>query len=381
MIKRLLLAFSFILSVSAQAQTTIVDSVMAGGIYRTYRLYVPAAYTGTSARPLVFNLHGYTSNSLAQQQYTIFEPIADTANFLMVLPQGTKDASNYTFWNAGMSASLVNDIAFLNALIDSLDLTYNIDLNAVYSCGMSNGGFMSHTLACESSNRFTAIASVTGNIFTTQYGSNCHPTRPVPVMQISGTADGTVPYNGGPGVMPVDSVVKYWVTKNICNPTAAFSNVPNINTGDGSTAERYVYSGGLSGSSVELYKVIGGGHTWPGSPYIIGVTNQDFSASKEIWRFFRQYRLNLLTSTAEIEKENLNLMLYPNPAQDVLHITFDKENQVSYSIEITDVLGKVIISEILESESATISNLHSGIYFIALKKNGVEIFKQKFVKE
>src|ERR1700752_2507296 len=274
MIKRLLIAFSILLSAFAQAQITVVDSIISGGIYRTYRLYVPAAYTGISARPLVFNLHGYTSNSLAQQQYTIFEPIADTANFLMVLPQGTKDGSNQTFWNAGMSTSIVNDIAFLNALIDSLDLTYNIDLNAIYSCGMSNGGFMSHTLACESSNRFTAIASVTGSIFTTQYGSNCHPTRPVPVMQISGTADGTVSYNGSTGVMPVDSVVKYWVTKNVCNPVASFSNVPNINTGDGCTAEHYKYSGGLSGSSVELYKIIGGGHTWPGSPSIIGVTNQ-----------------------------------------------------------------------------------------------------------
>lgn len=381
MIKRLSLAFFITLVTFLQAQTTIVDSIFMGGIYRTYRLYVPAIYTGTTARPLVFNLHGYTSNALAQQQYTLFEPIADTANFLMVLPQGTKDGSNQTFWNAGMSASLVNDKAFLSALIDSLDLTYNIDLNAVYSCGMSNGGFMSHTLACELGNRFTAVASVTGNIFTTQYGSNCHPTRPVPVMQISGTADGTVPYNGSAGVMPVDSVVKYWVTKNMCNPVASFSNVPNTNTGDGCTAEHYKYSGGLSGSSVELYKIIGGGHTWPGSPFVIGVTNQDFSASKEIWRFFRQYKLSLLTSVIESEKENLNLSLYPNPAKDVLKISFERENDVVYSVDIIDVLGKEVVSENIEAESITISNLHSGIYFITLKKSGVEIARQKFMKE
>jgi polyhydroxybutyrate depolymerase len=61
---------------------------------------------------------------------------------------------------------------------------------------MSNGGYMSHTLACELSNRITAIASVTGSIFNTQYGSNCHPMRPVPVMQIHGTNDPTVPYIG-----------------------------------------------------------------------------------------------------------------------------------------------------------------------------------------
>jgi len=83
----------------------------------------------------------------------------------MVYPNGTKDGSNQPFWNAGISSGLVNDIAFLSALIDSLDLTYNINLNRVYSTGMSNGGFMSHTLACELSNRITAIASVTGSVF------------------------------------------------------------------------------------------------------------------------------------------------------------------------------------------------------------------------
>lgn len=367
--------------VPVKAQTTVVDSIKSGGIYRTYRLYIPAIYNGSTARPLVFNLHGYTSNAAAQQQYTIFEPIADTANFLMVFPQGTKDGSNQPFWNAGMSASLVNDIAFLNALIDSLDLTYNIDLNAVYSCGMSNGGFMSHTLACESSNRFTAIASVTGSIFTTQYGSNCHPTRPVPVMQISGTADATVPYNGASGMMPIDSVVKYWVTKNNCNPTAAFNNVPNTNTSDGCMAEHYVYSGGNLGSSVELYKVIGGGHTWPGSPFVIGTTNQDFYASKEIWRFFRQYRLNVLTNEVETEKENLNVSLYPNPAKDILTISFDKEDYALYSVEIADVLGKTILSKNDGFESIHVSFLHSGIYFITLKKSGTVIAKQKFVKD
>ncbi len=380
--KKHLLIFCLFLSLfSLQAQTTVVDSIYTGGIYRTYRLYVPAIYTGATARPLVFNLHGYTSNALAQQQYSVFGPIADTANFLMVFPQGTKDGSNQPFWNAGMSSSLVNDIGFLNALIDSLDLNYNIDLNAVYSCGMSNGGFMSHTLACELSNRITAIASVTGSIFSTQYGANCHPTRPVPVMQISGTADGTVPYAGGSGMMHIDTVVKYWVKKNNCNPTAAFSNVPNINTGDGCTAEHYVYTGGNLGSSVELYKIIGGGHTWPGSPYIVGTTNQDFSASKEIWRFFRQYKLNTLTSVKEVDQQNLDLQLYPNPAKDVLTINFNKEENTFYSVEVIDVLGKSIVSKSLENNSLTIEQLNSGFYFISLKKNGLEMAKQKFVKE
>ncbi|MBC7693957.1 MAG: T9SS type A sorting domain-containing protein [Burkholderiales bacterium] len=379
---KIILGFCFAFTISIYtAQNTIVDSIYVGGIYRTYRLYVPTIYTGATARPLILNLHGYTSNALQQQQYSNFKPIADTANFLMVYPQGTKDGSNQPYWNAGFSSTQVNDIAFLSALIDSLDLSYNINLNRVYSTGMSNGGFMSHTLACELSNRITAIASVTGGIFTTQYGSNCHPTRPVPVMQIHGTSDNTVPYAGNmsQGMMPIDSVVKYWVKKNNCNPTPTFSNVPNTNTADGCTAEHYKYSGGNLGSTVELYKIIGGGHTWPGFPFGGVGTNMDINASKEIWRFFSKYNLASLTSVDENETFSKSLTLYPNPANSILN--FKSENESNFSIEITDILGKIVLSELNITHSVSIASFTTGIYFVSVKTDRGAVAKLKFIKE
>lgn len=382
--KKHLLSILFISTlIISQAQTTIIDSIFSGGIYRTYRLYKPAIYTGTTARPLILNLHGYTSTANSQQLYSNFMPIADTANFLMVFPQGTKDGSNQPYWNAGLSPTLVNDIAFLNALIDSLDLTYNINLNRVYSTGMSNGGFMSHTLACELSNRITAIASVTGSIFTTQYGTNCHPTRPVPVMQISGTSDGTVPFAGNmsQGMMPIDSVVKYWVIKNNCNQTAIFSNVPNTSTSDGCTAEHYVYNNGNSGSTVELYKIISGGHTWPGFPFGGVGTNLDINASKEIWRFFNKYTLSTLTGVNENAAVTKSLSVYPNPANSVLNFSLDKTFNSFVTIEITNILGKVILSEITKNTSISLENINTGIYFISVKTENGEIAKTKFIKE
>ncbi len=378
--KKTLLALFFISSLfSIKAQTTVIDSIFVGGIYRNYRLYVPALYNGTSARPLIINLHGYTSNANAQQLYSNFMPIADTANFLMVYPNGTKDGSNQPFWNAGISSSLVNDIAFLNALIDSLDLTYNINLNRVYSTGMSNGGYMSHTLACELSNRITAIASVTGSIFTTQYGSNCHPTRPVPVMQIHGTSDPTVPYAGNSGSMPIDTVVKYWVKKNNCNPVATFSNVPNTSTTDGCTAEHYKYLNGTSGSSVEFYKIIGGLHTWPGFPFGGSGTNMDMNASKEIWRFFSQYTLSALTAVNESEQLKNTLKVYPNPANSVLNLNLEGESTVY--VMISDVLGKVVLAETTQTNEVSVDNLKSGIYFITVKTESGAEAKLKFIKE
>ncbi|MDQ3046409.1 MAG: prolyl oligopeptidase family serine peptidase, partial [Bacteroidota bacterium] len=295
--QKLLFALLFLNMFAATAQTTVIDSIYTGGMYRSYRIYVPASYTGSTVWPLIFNLHGYTSTASAQQSYSNFMPIADTANFLMVFPQGTS-LMGQPYWNAGLYTTGVDDIQFLSELIDSLSLDYMIDQNRVYSCGMSNGGYMSQTLACALSSRIAAIASVTGSIFTGQYAT-CAPGRPVPVMQISGNADGTVPYNGSSTSLHIDTVVKYWVENNNCNPTAAFTPVPNTSTTDGCTAEHYVYSGGVMGSSVELYKIIGGGHTWPGSPFVIGTTNQDFKASDKIWLFFRKYTLNQFVGMSE----------------------------------------------------------------------------------
>ena len=362
------------------AQVTVVDSIFSGGMYRNYRIYIPAIYTGATARPLIINMHGYTSNALQQQFYSNFEPIADTANFLMVYPNGTFSGGSQ-FWNAGISSVGVNDISFLSNLIDSLKAQYNIDLNRVYATGMSNGGFMSHTLACELSNRITAIASVTGSIFITQYGTNCHPTRPVPVMQIHGTADGTVPYIGNSTMEPIDSVVNYWVKKNNCSLIPTTSAVPNISLTDGCTADHFVYFGGTLGSTVEHYRVNGGAHTWPGAPFSIGVTNQDFSASKEIWRFFRPFKLNSLTSINEVDQQNLNFSLFPNPTTNLLQFKYDGYNQQLVNIEIVDIYGKIVLSENHNSNNIQVGQLNTGLYFITITENGKRIAKQKFVKD
>lgn len=377
--KQLLIIFTFF-GFFASAQLTVVDSIYSGGMYRNYRIYIPAIYTGATARPLIINMHGYTSNALQQQFYSNFEPIADTANFLMVYPNGTFSGGSQ-FWNAGISSVGVNDISFLSNLIDSLKAQYNIDLNRVYSTGMSNGGFMSHTLACELSNKITAIASVTGSIFITQYGTNCHPTRPVPVMQIHGTADGTVPYLGNSTMAPIDSVVKYWVKKNNCSLIPSTTAVPNINLTDGCTADHFVYSGGTLGSTVEHYRVNSGAHTWPGAPFSIGVTNQDFSASKEIWRFFRPFKLNSLTSINEVDQQNLNFSLYPNPTNNLLQFKYDGYNQQLLSVEIIDICGKIVLNKNYNSNVIDVNHLNAGLYFITITENGKRIAKQKFVKD
>jgi polyhydroxybutyrate depolymerase len=190
--------FCSFLHLSADAQQTINASITNGGIQRDYILYVPANYTGTSGVPLLFNFHGFTSNATQQMFYGDFRSIADTAGFIIVHPEGTLDNNGITHFNVGWGASTVDDVAFSSALIDSISAQYNIDQDRVYSTGMSNGGFMSFKLACELSDRIAGIASVTGSILPLTL-SNCNALHSTPIMQIHGTTDGTVPYNGGAG--------------------------------------------------------------------------------------------------------------------------------------------------------------------------------------
>lgn len=360
--------------VSAQTGVTVVDSINSSSIYRTYRLYKPLSYTGSQAYPLVINMHGYTSNALQQQYYGNFMPIADTAKFLIVHPQGTKDPSNQPYWNAGISPTGANDLLFISQLIDSLKAIYNIDPNAIYSTGLSNGSFMSNYLACNLSNKIAAIGGVAGTMFTT-FNFTCNPGRPVPVMHIHGTADGTVPYAGNAQEIAVDTLMKLWRIKNNTAAVPTTTAVPNISTTDGCTADRFLWSGGTLGATNELYRVNGGAHTWPGATTIIGVTNQDFSASVEIWRFFRKYKLNMFISGMQENNLSERITIYPNPTSDL--ITVDSSEELTMSL--SDITGKNLIKE-TDQRTISLIGLEQGIYFLTLSSNEKTVTK-KIIKQ
>lgn len=364
------------------AQNTVAGTLVSGGLTREYILYVPAVYTGNTAVPLIFNLHGYGSNNLEQLFYGDFRPIADTANFLMVLPNGTLDGQGKRFWNTFLGNSNVNDVAFIRDLLDTLQANYNIDAHRVYSTGMSNGGFMSYSLACDLNDRITAIASVTGTMIQSKLNA-CNPNRPVPVMEIHGTSDNTVPYNGQAAstFVGIPALMSAWAGFNGCNPDPVITQVPNTNTNDGCTAERQLYTGGDLGSTVEHYRIIGGGHTWPGAAFNVGVTNQDISASREIWRFFQQYRLNQFTSTTQTPFI-AEWSAYPNPVTDYLTLQSNHQQTLKV-VRVYDGMGRMIQSIVPRVDSdirIQTSDWLSGVYMLELKGNG-RVQWLKVVKE
>jgi polyhydroxybutyrate depolymerase len=325
---------------------TINGTIIHNGIVRTYKLYVPAIYSGNVPVPLLLNFHGYTSNSNEQMFYGDFRNIADTANFLVVHPQGTLDNTNTTHFNVGWGGSTVDDVGFTEALIDSLSAAYSVDQNRIYAVGMSNGGFMSFQLACDLSAKIAAVGSVTGSM-TPSTLSDCNASHPMPIIQIHGTTDGTVPYNGSAGwTASITNVLNHWATFNNCSPVPTVVNVPNTNTIDGSTVEKYTYENGDNCSEVVHYKVTNGQHTWPGSIFNFAGTNYDINASVEIWNFLSKYDIFGLISCnpANIDEQFgiVDFQIFPIPCSESIHV--DLKIAESSFYEIYSLYGQLLKS-------------------------------------
>ena len=359
------------------AQQTINGTILHNNLTREYILYVPASYEEGTPAPLVFNFHGYTSNALQQMFYGDFRPIADTAGFVVVHPQGTNDQLGNPHWNVGWGSSTVDDVGFTKALIDSLSEEYTINPERIYSTGMSNGGFFSYKLACELSDKIAAIASVTGSMNTGQNGS-CSPSHPMPVMEVHGTADPTVPYTGNFAFAPIPSVVNFWVDFNDTETTPVVTLIEDTNTSDGSTAEHYLYEDGNNGVDVEHYKILNGGHTWPGTAFGGAGTNQDVNASKEIWRFFSQYDINGLINPTAVHPLSAieNIQVYPNPTTSAITIQSLNEKQITYNF--FDLTGQLIFTGNLFNGfgQLQLNNLSKGLYLLKVENQLIKIVLQ-----
>jgi polyhydroxybutyrate depolymerase len=356
----------------AQAQKTVTGSIMSDNVKRSYRLYIPKSYTGTTNVPLLLNFHGYTSNAVQQEFYGSFKAIADSANFLILLPEGLPIVgTSQGFNNFGAVGSKPDDIAFTSNLIDSISAKYTIDKNRIYSTGMSNGGFMSYDLACFLSHKIAAIGSVTGSMVATHMNV-CQAQHPTPVMQIHGTTDPTVSYDGKGGIIGsvhIDSLVKFWVKFNKCNATPIKTNLPDINIADKCTVEHYLFPNGKNNVSVEFYKVIGGGHTWPGAAIATGAgnTNKDFNASLAVWQFVSKYRLNQLTATKNQVLENPDFNIFPNPSSGFF--TLKNESNLETKLLIYNSIGELLkeVSVFSPTLDFSLENAPKGIYFYQIK--------------
>jgi polyhydroxybutyrate depolymerase len=352
------------------------------GEIRSYIIHVPQGYQGESELPLVINMHGFGSNPVEQLAYTRFNTQADLNNFFVVYPAGieaTIPIGTGNHWNAGFDTG-VDDIGFINKIIDFMWNEYQIDLSRVYATGMSNGGFMSYTLACELSGRIAAVASVTGALTVLQEES-CSGSYAVPVLQFHGTEDEVVPYQGSEFFSSIPDLMNFWAEKHGCPLETVEENLEDDRTTDGSTVTKITFT---SCDDVVLYRINNGGHTWPGGAIdqpLLGNTNRDINASALIWEFFSQYQhpdpapARVITSVDPIATTG---RIFPTIFDSHLVIR-DLEGAEAVMMDET---GKVWKKERIPNDLHTwdVASLASGFYLIRLQRINRPAEVIKFIK-
>jgi polyhydroxybutyrate depolymerase len=247
---------------------------------RPYGFKVPTSYDSKTPTPLVILLHGYSASGAGQESYFQLGAVADEQTFLYATPDGTPDATGRRFWNADDAccdffATGVDDVAYLNAMIDDISSKYTVDPKRIFVVGHSNGAFMSHRLACDLSNRIAAIVALAGAVWND--ASKCNPTSPVSVLDVHGDADLVVSYGGGavaanlvaPGASATQppypseaQTMATWAAKNGCTGTLATDGVVfDLDTLlAGTETSESAYGGCPSGVAVELWTIAGGSH-------------------------------------------------------------------------------------------------------------------------
>ena len=371
MIRALLI---LIILISFKGFTQSLVSYDHNGVQRSYNYYVPSTWNITQQVPLLFVLHGLTQTGSGVMDITGFNDIAEENNFIVCYPNGLNES-----WNANMNItfSSADDKGFLEALTEYFQVNFNTDPSRQYLCGFSTGGFMSHKMVCESSECYAAIATVSGNMSDTVY-SNCLPQGSPSVLHIHGTADAVVPYNGGPSTgVSVDEVMTFWQNHLACSTNPVISPMPNTNLFDLSSPERWVWQN-CGQDELELIRVDGGGHQWPGITTFVGgvgTINMDFYSPDEIWDFLSDKTCQELSTNKLLKKQ---IRISPNPASEILAISAESDIE---NVQILDFNGRKLLklNGIGREQIISLEKLDQGIYILVLTCSD-GIFSTRIIK-
>jgi polyhydroxybutyrate depolymerase len=297
---------------AARPPGTTTVALDAHGLAGIYIQHVPPGFA--RPLPLVVDLHGYSETASIQTAVSNWATFGDTHGLVAVSPQITRTVE---LWNTGLGSS---DLAWFGSLLATVESNECVDLNRVDVDGYSDGAFMTSAVACQFAAQVAAVAPVAG----IQAVRGCHPSRPVPVIAFHGTADPFVSYGGGlgakalalpapngkgtlgqsgaagttteaaPGSSIPDQAEK-WAARNGCRTDASYRAV--------ATKVTLISYPCPADATVELYRITGGGHAWPGSVFcrsiasIIGYTTFAISADDLMWAFFEAHPLHRSVET------------------------------------------------------------------------------------
>lgn len=277
------------------------SAIVVGGQRRTFVVRAPvAAPPRGTKRPLVIMLHGGGGNAANAEQMSGFTALVEREGIIVAYAEGTgRRGTRMLTWNAQHCCGPamerdVDDVRFLDAMLDTLLARYPVDPRRVYVTGMSNGAMMTHQVGIALSHRIAAIAPVVGAIF----GDEPAPANAVPAIIFNGMKDASVPFAGGlsKGIgrrswdgtptLAAAEQGKFWARANGCEAT------PTIETRGTVVHTRYRCP---PGREVELHALTDGGHAWPGGR--AGSRRGDqpptaVNATAVMWAFFKAHARN-----------------------------------------------------------------------------------------
>lgn len=252
----------------------------ADGLSRTYRLFAPLTLDRAVPAPLVLVLAGVGNTGEQMVGVTMFDRLAAQEKFVVAYPEGVNRTwyAGYCCPNGGPPGP--DDVAFIRDVIDDVQATERIDPDRVFAVGFSGGAIMVHRLGCDLADRIAAVGSVAGAMLL----DDCRPSEPVSVIEVHGTADELVPYEGGPTAggatapsPPTEDVMRRWAELNACPGPPATEPEGVVTT--------MTWTGCAEGTSVRLVTIEGAGHTWfaPG----FGPINGAVDTTQVVWDFLR----------------------------------------------------------------------------------------------
>ncbi len=252
-----------------------VELIEHDGDERRYLLHVPPDLRAGASVPLVLVLHGAGGRPEDIAIGSGWNAMADERGMVVAYPEGEDES-----WNAGACCGIAvtddhDDVGFLEALIEHLSGFAQVDPERVIVVGHSNGGMMAYRLACDPDSGLFGAASVAGTNM-----AGCQPARPLSFMEIHGTADRVVPYEGAStseseavGLPPFSPFVVSldWMADALgCDATPDEVTVSKTTTS--------TWTGCDDDVAAQLVTLVGAGHTWPSS--------RSFDATTAIADFF-----------------------------------------------------------------------------------------------
>lgn len=282
---RALVAIAALLGAGAAAAQTLspgdfTRTVHVGGVERSYLVHVPPSYSGSLAVPLLVDIHGWTATAPIQKALSKSDLLADEKGFIVAYPQGLNNQ-----FNAGICCGNqgIDDVGFMRALVVKMKTEANLDALRIYATGLSNGGGMTHRLACEAADVFAAFAPIAFPISISPT-SACQPSRKVPILTFMGLTDVLIPYGGG-SFPSAATTIAHWRDRNACGTNAyEIHTASGLSYCDIDTSCADGVHTGLCSITADSF----GGQFFDGHLLYI---NPDMDVTRVAWDFLAQFSL------------------------------------------------------------------------------------------